>query len=197
MATLRSAMSETDSDALHLQQNFLAPSEMLAVLRALDRLSSKWTPSEALRLLGRGRTDQVPANDAVVRAALDQIREVLAPRALEWATRCGFKFKGAPHLQLFPVKMMGDPQTPAYQEPHHDTHDQLPRPPVCTNVFYAKVKGIVGGDLAVTPKDRPDSTDPILVPPTVNTIASFSGERVHWVQPLYSGERLSIVINFY
>ena len=93
--------------------------------------------------------------------------------------------------------MIGDPDVPAYQEPHHDTHGGQPHPPVCTNVFYAKAEKVVGGCLAVTPMGRPNATDALTIKPVVNVLASFSGDRVHWVEPLYAGERLSIVVNFY
>jgi len=93
--------------------------------------------------------------------------------------------------------MIGDRTAPAYQEPHYDTQAGQPHPPICTNVFYARAEGVVGGRLAVTPLGRPDATDVLVVNPSINALASFSGDRVHWVQPLYAGERLSIVINFY
>jgi hypothetical protein len=189
-------MSDPVADGVYLRRDFLPPSDMDAVLKALNRLSSSWTPSEALRALGRGRTDQVRGADFVVQAALDQIRRVLSPAALRWARTCGFNLPVSPHLQLFPVRMIGDAQAPAYQEPHHDTQRDRPHPPICTNVFYAKIEGVVGGDLAVTPRGQPDA-EPLTIPPAVNAIASFDGDRVHWVQPLYAGERLSIVVNFY
>jgi hypothetical protein len=190
-------MSKPDPDGVFLRRDFLSPPEMAAVLAALDRLSGSWTPSEALRALGRGRTDQVRSGDFVANAALDQIRRVLAPAALTWARACGFKLPISPLIQMFPVRMIGDGETPAYQEPHHDTQGGRPHPPICTNVFYAKIDGVVGGGLAVTPEGRPDAPDPLVISPAVNAVASFSGERVHWVQPLYAGERLSIVVNFY
>jgi hypothetical protein len=190
-------MPETIGDGVFLQREFLAPLEMDAVLTALDRLSPCWAPSEALRALGRGRTDQVRGSDFVVQGALDQIRRLLTPPMLKWARGCGFKLTISPLVQIFPVRMMGATETPAYQEPHHDTREGSPYPPVCTNVFYARLEDIAGGGLAVTPEGRPDSTTPLVIAPAVNTVASFSGERVHWVEPLYAGERLSIVVNFY
>ncbi len=190
-------MSETVGDGVFLKRDFLPPLDMTAVLAALARLSSSWTPSEALRALGRGRTDQVRGTDFAVQAALDQVRRLLTPPMLRWARGCGFNLAVSPLVQMFPVRMMGDPDTPAYQEPHHDTREGSRDPPICTNVFYARLEDISGGGLAVTPEGRPDSTDPLVIAPAVNAVASFSGERVHWVEPLYAGERLSIVVNFY
>jgi hypothetical protein len=93
--------------------------------------------------------------------------------------------------------MVGDAQTPAYQEPHLDSNASQPGPPICTNVFYVKTQGVAGGGLAIARRSAPDLSDPIVVQPKANTIATFAGDRVHWVQPLYAGERLSVVINFY
>jgi hypothetical protein len=190
-------MGEAASDGVFLSRDFLPPSDFEAILAALERLSPCWAPSEALRALGRGWTDQVRGRDFVAQAALDQIRRVLTPPTLRWARQCGFKLTISPLIQMFPVRMFGDPATPAYQEPHHDTREGSPYPPVCTNVFYARLENIDGGGLAVTPADQPDSTAPLIIAPAVNTVATFSGERVHWVEPLHAGERLSIVVNFY
>src|ERR1700761_1479691 len=99
-------MTETLSDGLYLRRDFLPPQDMPAVLAALDSLVFHWMPSEALRLLGRGRTEQVSPGDPVVGAALDQIRHVLAPAALGWASACGFSVDAEPHVQLFPVRMI-------------------------------------------------------------------------------------------
>jgi hypothetical protein len=93
--------------------------------------------------------------------------------------------------------MVGDAKTPAYQEPHLDSNASQPGPPICTNVFYAKTQGVKGGDLAIARRGGPDLADPIVVQPTANAIATFAGDRVHWVRPLYAGERLSVVVNFY
>ena len=190
-------MTDTVADGVFLRRDFLPPAELSAVMASLDRLSPCWAPSEALRALGRGRTDQVRGSEFVAQAALDQIRRLLTPPMLKWARDCGFKLAVLPMIQMFPVRMMGDPDAPAYQEPHHDTRDGQPYPPVCTNVFYARLEDIAGGGLAVTPQGEPDSTQPFVIAPVINTVASFSGERVHWVEPLYAGERLSIVVNFY
>jgi hypothetical protein len=190
-------MPEPIADGVFLGRDFLPLAEMTAVQTALDRLSSSWAPSEALRALGRGRTDQVRGSDFTAQAALDQIRRLLTPPTLRWARTCGFKLAVAPLTQMFPVRMFGDPETPAYQEPHHDTRQGSPYPPVCTNVFYARLESVVGGALAVTPQGQPDSTTPFIIDPVVNTVATFAGERVHWVAPLHAGERLSIVVNFY
>jgi|SRR5579875_3689465 len=184
-------------DGVHLSRDFLPSPQLAAVLAALDNLSTSWTPSQTLLALGRGRTDQVSGASFVSQTALDQIRRVLAPAVLRQARACRFDLPAAPHLQLFPVRMIGDPQSPAYQEPHHDTLSGSLRPPVCTSVFYAKLEGVIGGRLAVTPTGRPDSTDALAVPPAVNLLASFGGERVHWVERLYEGERVSIVVNLY
>jgi len=170
---------------------------MLKVLGALDRLSAAWASSEDLGLLGRGQTGQIRVTGIAAQAQMDEIRETIAPAALDWTRSCGFRFASAPHLQLFPVRMVGDAKTPAYQEPHLDSHANQPGPPICTNVFYAKTQGVKGGDLAIARRGGPDLADPIVVQPSANAIATFAGDRVHWVRPLYAGERLSVVINFY
>lgn len=180
---------------VHVQPNFLPPLALSKTLAALDRLSSSWRPSEALGLLGRSHTSQVRAGDLVVQAPLDEIRGNLAVAALQWARRCGFAFRAPPFLQIFPVRMVGDAERPAHQEPHVDSNGAQAGPPVCTNVFYAKVKDARGGELAVGRPD--DAGDPVMVRPAPNTMVSFPGQCVHWVRPLYAGERLSVVINFY
>lgn len=61
---------------------------------------------------------------------------------------------------------------------------------MCSTPLHAASKGAIGsadGGLL----------DPLVVRPVANTIVTFAGDRVHWVQPLYAGERLSVVINFY
>jgi hypothetical protein len=195
--TYTGSAAPAPADDVFVRRGFLSPFAMLKVLGALDRLTASWAPSEKLGLLGRGQTGQIHASGIAARAQLDEIREALAPAALQWAKSCGFAFRAAPHLQLFPVRMMGDAKAPAYQEPHLDSNAILPSPPLCTNVFYARTQGIAGGDLAVARRRGPDLVDPVVVHPTTNTIVSFAGDRVHWVQPLYAGERLSVVINFY
>jgi hypothetical protein len=189
---------EADAHArgVYLRRGFLSPSAMLKVLGALDRLAASWASSEQLGLLGRGATGQIRASGLAAQAQLDEIRHALAPAALQWAKACGFWFPTAPVLQLFPVRMVGDAQAPAYQAPHRDSNASQAGPPICTNVFYARTRGIMGGDLAVAAK-ADELTDPVVVRPSANAIASFAGDRVHWVQPLYAGERLSVVINFY
>ena len=180
-----------------LSRNFLAPLAMARVLGALDRLSSSWTPSTSLRLLGRGRTSQIRSSDISAQSPLDDIRNALAPSVLEWARRCGLPLPASPRLQLFPVRMVGDADSPAYQEPHVDSNGSEPGPPICTNVFYAVADTTVGGELAVAARSGADLVDPILISPSPNLLASFPGDRVHAVRPLYAGKRLSVVINFY
>jgi hypothetical protein len=175
---------------------FLPPAAMLRVLSAFDRLAASWVGSEAMGLVGRGGTGQIQPATLAAQGQLDAMRETLAPAVLQWAKACGFWFPSAPRLQLFPVRMVGDSQAPAYQEPHTDSFAGVDRPPICTSVFYARCKAIVGGDLAVS-SDGHDLADPVLVRPVANTLASFPGDRVHWVEPLVGGERLSVVINLY
>ena len=188
---------QTPADEVFVRRGFLPPFDMLKVLGALDRLSAAWASSEDLGLLGRGQTGQIRVTGIAAQAHMDEIREIIAPAALGWARSCGFRFAAAPHLQLFPVRMVGDAKAPAYQEPHLDSNASQPGPPICTNVFYAKTQGVAGGDLAVARRNGADLSNPVVVKPTANAIATFAGDRVHWVQPLYAGERLSVVINFY
>lgn len=185
------------AEDVFVRRSFLSPFAMLKVLGALDRLAAAWTSSQDLGLLGRGQTGQIRVTGIAAQAQMDEIRETIAPATLQWARGCGFRFAAAPHLQLFPVRMVGDAQTPAYQEPHLDSNASQPGPPICTNVFYVKTQGVAGGGLAVARRSAPDLSDPVVVQPKANTIATFAGDRVHWVQPLYAGERLSVVINFY
>ena len=178
-----------------VQPNFLPPLALSRTLAALDRLTSSWRSSEALGLLGRSHTSQIRASDLVAQAPLDEIRGVLAVAALQWAQRCGFVFRAPPFLQMFPVRMLGDPERPAQQEPHVDSNDTQVGPPICTNVFYARIVGAKGGELAVGRGG--DISDPLIVTPTPNTMVTFAGDCVHWVRPFHAGERISVVINFY
>ncbi|HEY1750172.1 MAG TPA: 2OG-Fe(II) oxygenase [Caulobacteraceae bacterium] len=184
-------------EGVFLARDFLAPLTLAKVLAAFDRLATRWTASQALHLVGRGGTQQVNAADLVAQGQLDEIRLALAPAALQWTRRCGFRLPQAPHLQIFPVKMVGSAEAPAYQEAHVDSYAGQPRPPICTNVFYARTRDVVGGELAVAPPGWTEGDDPVVLDPKPNSLASFAGERVHWVKPLYAGERLSVVINFY
>jgi len=195
--TTAAGVSPEFAEGVYVRRGFLSPFTMLKVLGALDRLSANWAPSEELGLLGRGQTGQIRNVGVVAQAQLDEIRQALAPAALQWAKTCGFQFAAAPHLQLFPVRMVGDAKAPAYQEPHLDSNANQPGPPICTNVFYARTQGIAGGGLAIAKAGASDLGEPVVVHPTPNTIASFAGDRVHWVEPLYAGERLSVVVNFY
>ncbi len=180
-----------------VRRDFLAPLELMKTLSALDRLTSSWAPSQELRLLGRGQTSQVRGADIAVQAQLDVVRNLLAPAALRWARTCGFWFAKPPRLQLFPVRMVGDPAAPAYQEPHVDSVESQPDPPICANVFYARAKAIVGGELVVAARSGADLSDAVAIQPAANMLVSFAGDRVHAVRPLLAGERLSVVINFY
>jgi hypothetical protein len=180
---------------VHVQHDFLPPLALSRTLAALDRLSPSWRPSEALGLLGRSHTSQIRASDLIAQAPLDEIRLNLAGAALQWAKRCGFAFRAPPSLQVFPVRMVGDAERPPHQDPHVDSSGAHAGPPICTNVFYARVLAARGGELAIGRAG--DLDDPVLVAPAANTMVSFAGECVHWVRPLYAGERLSVVINFY
>jgi predicted 2-oxoglutarate/Fe(II)-dependent dioxygenase YbiX len=166
------------------------------VLAALDRLGPAWAPSQEMRLLGRGHTTQVRPTDLVARGPLDEIRQALAPAVLRWAQTCGFRFAAPPTLQLFPVRMLGDAADPAYQEPHVDSYGPEAATPICSSVFYAKVLGVAGGELAVA-KPGGDLSDAAELSPSANTLVTFPGDRVHAVRPLLAGERISVVINFY
>ena len=188
-------MSITRPPPVHVQRDFLPPLALSKTLAALDRLSPSWRSSESLGLVGRSQTSQIRTSDIVVQGPLDELRRNLANASLEWARRCGFRFGAPPFLQIFPVKMVGDAQRPPHQEPHVDSNAARPGPPICTNVFYARVMAAEGGEIAVS--DASGAAEPVIVAPTANTMVSFAGERVHWVRPLYAGERLSVVINFY
>jgi hypothetical protein len=189
-------MPEQLAPGVFAGRNFLSPFELVKLLDTLRRLAPSWASSQALGLLGRGGAEQVRPSSLAVQALLDEIRLALAPATLRWARSCGFQLPAAPHLQLFPVRMTGNAKTPAHQEPHVDSYAGQPRPPLCTNVFYARTQAIRGGDLAVA-REEGELSDPLVVQPFPNCIVSFAGDRVHWVQPLYAGERLSVVINFY
>jgi predicted 2-oxoglutarate/Fe(II)-dependent dioxygenase YbiX len=151
-----------------------------------------------MRLLGRGTTLQVRPTDLVAQGPLDEIREALAPPALLAARASGFRFAVPPSLQLFPVRMLGDAADPAYQEPHTDSVGADIAAPICSNVFYARVQGLVGGELAVAARAGSAlADDAVALTPVANTLVTFPGDRVHAVRPLYAGERVSVVINFY
>ncbi len=196
VTTLEGDAAILRAEGAFVRPNFLSPFVLVRLLDALERLSPAWAPSERMGLLGRGGTEQVRPTNLAVQAALDEIRHALAPAALQWARSCGFRLPAAPLLQLFPVRMVGDADAPARQEPHTDSHGEPPRTPICTNVFYAKAKAIQGGDLALAAANG-DLSAPRLVRPRPNMMVSIPGDRVHWVEPLHAGERVSVVINFY
>ena len=196
VATFTGDSPDLRAEGVFIRQGFLSPFVLVKLLDALDRLSGAWAPSERLGLLGRGGTEQVRPSNLAVQAALDEVRLALAPATLGWARSCGFRLPPAPLLQLFPVRMVGDAETPARQEPHTDSHASQPRPPLCTNIFYARARAIQGGDLALAAADG-DLSDPRFVRPAPNMMVSVPGDRVHWVEPLYAGERVSVVVNFY
>ncbi|HUO12868.1 MAG TPA: hypothetical protein VMU37_08945, partial [Caulobacteraceae bacterium] len=172
-------MAEPHSDGIFIRRDFLSPFALAKVLAAFDRLAPRWTDSESLGLLGRGGASQLRADDIAARAQLDQIRAVLAPAALQWARSCGFRFPPQPYLQMFPVRLVGSAERPAYQEPHLDSDVGHARPPICTNVFYARAHQVQGGELAA--KRGADLAEPVTVAPTPNTIVTIRGDRVHWV----------------
>jgi hypothetical protein len=189
-------MAEPLANGVYIRRDFLSLPALLKLLGGLDRLSARWAPSEALGLLGRGKTSQIRPADIAVQAQMDEIGRALAPDAVLWARTCGFAISATPQIQLFPVRMLGDAQTPAYQDPHVDSYAGQPNPPICTNVFYARTQAIEGGDLLVA-RTGEDFSDPIVVQPATNTLVSFAGDRVHCIRPLYAGERVSVVLNFY
>jgi 2OG-Fe(II) oxygenase superfamily len=188
-------MAAPHADGVYIRRDFLPPLELAKLLGVFERLAPHWAPSQALGLLGRAGTTQLRASDIATQARLDEVRRALAPSALHWARDCGFRLSPTPYLQLFPVRMVGDAAKPAYQEPHVDSDASQARPPVCTNVFYVRAWATRGGALAA--QRGAGLTDPVTITPTPNTIVTFAGDRVHWVQPLLAGERLSVVINFY
>ncbi len=194
-------MPAAAAEGVFVRPNFLTPFALVEVLDALDRLSASWAGSKDAGLLGRGQTGQIRVAGPEAEAQLDKIRLAVAPATLQWVKSCGFVFRAPPHLQLFPVRMVGDAKAPAYQEPHVDSHPSRPGPPICTSVFYARVQDVVGGELAVATADASADAlalaDPILIQPKPNALVSISGDRVHWVKPLYAGERVSLVINLY
>jgi hypothetical protein len=189
-------MPELLGEGVFVRRDFLAFSALLKMLDVVDRLAARWTPSQSLGLLGRGHTSQIRPTDIAVQSLLNEIGNAIAPATVDWARACGFRFTAAPQVQLFPVRMLGDAETPAYQEPHVDSYAGQPHPPICTSVYYVRTRDIEGGGLAVS-RTEADLSDPIVFHPTANTIVSFAGDRVHWVEPLLAGDRLSVVINLY
>jgi hypothetical protein len=136
----------------------------------------------------------VRPGDLAAQAPLDEIRGVLAPAVLAWARRGGFWFPRPPQLQLFPVRMIGDATHPPHQEPHTDSSAAAAGPPICTNIFYVRASGLSGGALAA---QSDGEATPVILTPTPNTVVTLPGDRVHWVEPLLAGERISVVVNFY
>ncbi len=188
-------MSVSIHDGVCVRRNFLPLDAMLVVLAAVDRLAGSWTSSEELGLLGRGRTSQVRGGDLAAQAPLDEIRRVLAPAVLAWVKQCGYWFPGPPRLQLFPVRMIGDAAEPPRQVPHVDSYDAAAGDPICTNVFYVRASGLTGG--ALMAEGAREGGAPVELRPTPNTLVTLPGNRVHWVDPLLAGERVSVVVNFY
>ncbi|HTX49263.1 MAG TPA: 2OG-Fe(II) oxygenase [Caulobacteraceae bacterium] len=190
-------MIETLAEGVYVRRGFLPPRALLEVLAALDRLGPAWASSREMRLLGRGQTSQVRPTDLVARGPLDEVRRTLAPAVLRSARDCGFRFPAPPTLQLFPVRMLGDAEHPAYQEPHTDSRGPEAATPLCSSVFYARVRGVSGGALSVAAKPGGDLSNAVELPPSANTLVTFPGDRVHAVRPLRAGERISVVINLY
>jgi hypothetical protein len=191
-------MIETLAPGVTVRRGFLPPAQLLALLAALDRLAPAWQPSQTMRLLGRGTTLQVRPTDLVAQGPLGDIRRMLAPQVLEAALSAGFRFPRPPVLQLFPVRMLGDAADPAFQEPHTDSAGDSDAPPLCSNVFYARVRNVAGGEIAVASRPGTElGDDAVTLSPSANTLVSFPGDRVHAVRPLHAGERISIVINLY
>ena len=188
-------MADPSSSGVFVGRGLLPPAAMARVVAAIDRLAGRWESSEALGLLGRGHTSQVRPGDLAAQAPLDDLRSVLAPAVLAWARRCGFWFPSPPQLQLFPVRMIGAAARPPRQEPHTDSYGAAAGPPICTNVFYARASGLSGGALAAQADDP--AAPPLILTPTPNTVVTLPGDRVHWVEPLLAGERISVVVNFY
>ena len=180
-----------------VRRPFLQPADMMRVLSALDSLSGSWTPSQGMGLLGRGGTLQVRPGAVAATASLDVIRNTLAPLVLNWVRACGFPVSAQPFLVIFPVKMIGDPDTPTYQEPHTDSYEGIPHPPACTSVFYARVKDMKGGDFAVVDPGDVELKSPHFITPSTNTLVTIPGERVHWVEPITAGERICVVLNYF
>ncbi len=180
-----------------VRRPFLPPAEMMRVLRALDALSNSWAPSQEMGLLGRGGTLQVRPGGVVVTSSLDTIRNTLAGPVLHWVRACGFAVPAKPFLAIFPVRMLGDPHTPTYQEPHTDSYAGIPHPPVCTSVFYARVRDMQGGDFAVADLDDAELRSPHFITPSTNALVTIPGERVHWVEPITAGERICVVLNYF
>ncbi|HUO12642.1 MAG TPA: hypothetical protein VMU37_07790, partial [Caulobacteraceae bacterium] len=183
-------MIETHADGVFVRRRFLPPAVLLQLLAALDRLDPAWAPSREMRLLGRGQTSQVRSSELVAQGPLDEIRRTLAPAVLQAARASGFQFRKPPSLQLFPVRMIGDAEAPAYQEPHMDSVGPDAAPPLCANVFYAKAQGVVGGELALARHRGGDLSEAIEVSPGANTLVTFPGDRVHAVRPLTAGQRV-------
>jgi hypothetical protein len=188
-------MTSSPASGVFVGRGLLPPAAMARVVAAIDRLAGSWESSEALGLLGRGHTSQVRPGDLAAQGPLDEIRGLVAPAVLAWAKRCGFWFPRPPRLQLFPVRMIGDPAAPPRQEPHTDSYDAIDGSPICTNVFYARANGLSGGALAAQAADPAEA--PAILTPAPNTVVTMPGSRVHWVEPLLAGERVSIVVNFY
>ena len=91
--------------------------------------------------------------------------------------------------------MIGSDVEPPFQPPHVDRASEVGTPPLFTSVYYASADNLKGGELALAAVDGGPAAARIT--PSTNTIISFDGRRIHEVLPLWAGERLSVVVNFY
>lgn len=177
------------------RSGFLPSLQHLWVLSQLDALREHWRLSSGLGLLGRGTTHQLPTSNVAAQAKLEPLRQLLAHATLDWLRSCGFALSDSAPVQVFPVLMIGSDSEPPFQPPHVDRARQVGTPPICTSVYYASADNLQGGELALAAVDGGPAAARIM--PATNTIVSFDGRRIHEVLPLLSGERLSVVVNFY
>lgn len=188
-------MDDLGRAGVFTRSEFLPPSKHLWVLSQLDTLRESWRRSSSLGLLGRGATHQMPWSDVAAQVSLEPLRQLLANATLDWSRTCGFELRDTAPAQVFPVLMIGSDVEPPFQPPHVDRASGVGTPPLCTSVYYVKADNLKGGELALAAVDGGPAEARIM--PSTNTIVSFNGRRIHEVLPLWSGERLSVVVNFY
>lgn len=182
---------------LRVLHRVFSPIALLWLVHVLDLPAQVWRRSQRLGRSGRGATLQIPPTNLRITRRLAPLRTVVTARARALAERAGYDVGGAAAVQVFPVRMIGDAKTPPFQRPHRDSTAALAEPPICSCVLYVVARDLDGGAL-VTYAETPAGLAPVeRLAPAANTMAIVPGDRLHGVEPLYRGERISVVTNFY
>lgn len=170
----------------------LGPTRRGKLVRALTEVAGRRHRSADPDTAGRGQTEQlVPGSEHYAAPATMLLREIIASACYD-VTAAAFTLPapGDLSLQVFPVWMQGSREDPPHQRPHSDS--QAGVTPLVTTVYYAEVRGTVGGQLVIG-----SGAEVTVIDPVEDDLVAFQGSTTHAVNELFSGRRLSIVCNFY